>query len=161
MNSQFRPLFNHFFRRFFDRSTSEDSQPLSGIAQLLAGLSIPGLMISFFMMSDHPPGVTMFVTPAFSDTARVWLRMGDRYVFVSFAMIAMGILMALKWDSLFPDRQDYMVLTSLPISRKKWFAAKGLALCAFLGLFAIAINFFSMFIVPPLILGQNHATKLA
>src|SRR5215467_2218511 len=116
MNSQFRSLFNHFFKLFFDRGSSEDSQRWSSIAQLLAALSVPGLMISFFMMSDHPPGITMFVTPAFSDSERMWLRMGDRYVFVSYAMIAMGILMALKWDSLFPDRQDYMVLTSLPIS---------------------------------------------
>src|SRR5262249_51813911 len=79
----------------------------------------------------------------------------------SFAMIAMGLLMAFKWDSLFPDRRDYLALTSLPISMKRWFAAKILALCAFLALFVVAVNVFSLLIVPHLIAGQTHAQGLA
>src|SRR5215468_3688119 len=132
MRPQFATLFRHFFARLFD---SESSSPNSDgglrIVQLLALLSVPGLMISFFMMSDHPPGLTLFVTPAFSDVERLWLRIGDHYVFVAYGITVMGLLMAFKWDSLFPDRRDYLTLGPLPISMKRWFAAKIVALGAF------------------------------
>src|SRR5262249_30478587 len=41
------------------------------------------------------------------------------------------------------------------ISMKRWFAAKIVALGAFLGLFVLAISFFSLVIVPPLLFGQS------
>jgi predicted permease len=160
MGTQFRTLFRHFFERFFDTDSVADSDGRIRIIQLLAMLSVPGLMLSFFMKSDHPPGLTLFVTPAFSEIERIWLRVGDRYIFISYAMIAMGLLMAFKWDSLFPDRRDYLALTPLPISMRRWFAAKVLALCAFLALFVAAINAFSLLIVPTLIAEQAHAHSL-
>jgi predicted permease len=161
MGPQFRTLFGHFFERFFDTDSAADSDGRIRIIQLLAMLSVPGLMLSFFMKSDHPPGPTLFVTPAFSEIERVWLRVGDRYIFVSYAMIAMGLLMAFKWDSLFPDRRDYLALTPLPISMRRWFGAKVFALCAFLALFVAANNAFSLLIVPQLIAEQTHAQSLS
>jgi hypothetical protein len=63
-------------------------------------------------------------------------------------MVVMGLVMTLKWDSLFPDRRDYLILSPLPISQRRMFAAKVCALVAFLLLFSVAINFFSMITVP-------------
>jgi hypothetical protein len=161
MGTQFRTLFQHFFERFFNTDSAAESDGRIRIIQFLAMLSVPGLMLSFFMKSDHPPGVTLFVTPAFSEIERIWLRVEDRYICVSYAMIAMVLLMAFKWDSLFPDRRDYLALTPLPISMRRWFAAKVLALCAFLALFVAAINVFSLLIVPQLIAEQVHAHSLS
>jgi macrolide transport system ATP-binding/permease protein len=159
MNSQFFTLVKHFFGRFFDvDSTSPDADSRARVIQFLALLSVPGLMISFFMMGDHP-AVSMFGRGASSQVERLWLRLGDRYVFVAYAMIAMGLLMAFKWDSLFPDRRDYLILTSLPISLKRWFAAKVVALFSFLGLFIIAINIFSLLLVPPLVRQQSNVAS--
>src|SRR5262245_17498933 len=110
MNRQFRVLVKHFFGRFFDvDSTSPDADSRTRVIQLLGLLCVPGLMISFFMMGDHPAGATI-VRAAVSHTDRLWLRVGDRYVFVAYGMVAMGLLMAFKWDSLFPDRRDYVIL---------------------------------------------------
>src|SRR5262245_25891785 len=149
MNAQFRSLVGHFFTRFFDvESNTADIDARTRVIQLLALLGVPGLMLSFFMMSDHPAG-SMFVRGAFSEAERMWLRIGDRYVFVAYAMVAMGLLMTFKWDALFPDRKDYLILTSLPIRTRRWFSAKVLALFAFLFLFVVAINCFSLLLVPP------------
>src|SRR5687767_14183312 len=116
MRGQFRTLVSHFFGRFFDvESSSADVDSRARVIQYLALLAVPGLMISFFMLGDHP-AVSMWTRGASSVSERLWLRVGDRYVFVAYAMVAMGLLMTFKWDSLFPDRRDYQILTSLPIS---------------------------------------------
>ena len=66
MTSQFFTLVKHFFSCFFDvDSTSTDVDSSARVIQFLAVLSIPGLMISFFMMGDHP-AVSMFMRGAFS-----------------------------------------------------------------------------------------------
>ena len=131
MNAQFRTLVAHFFRRCFDvDSTLTDADGRTRIIQWLVLLSIPGLMVPFFMG-------------------------GGRYVFVTYSMTATGLLMAFKWDSLFPDSRDYQILMSLPISLRQWFLAKVLALAAFLALFVIAINFFPTVMIPPAVGSQS------
>jgi predicted permease len=150
MNSEFRTLVLHFFKRFFDtESRSSDSDAYTGIVQLLALLVMPGLVLSYFMMTDPP---------AARDTvARLWGRVGDRYVFICYSMVVMGLLMTFKWDSLFPDRRDYLILSPLPISTRKMFAAKVAALAAFLMLFVVAVNFFSLLIAPAVYPNPTHS----
>src|SRR5258705_8182791 len=100
MNKEFRTLVAHFFGRFFDKdSRAAESDAFTGIVQILALLAMPGLVLSFFLMTDHPF--------ARGDLARQWARVGDRYVFICYSMVVMGLIMTLKWDSLFPDRRDY------------------------------------------------------
>jgi hypothetical protein len=127
--------------------------PYGRVLQLLAILTVPGLLISFFLIPDHPAG-SLIMAGAETEAERVWLRVGDRYVFVAYAMTVMGLLMAFKWDSLFPDRRDYLILTALPITSGRWFAAKMAALSAFLSLFVIAINLFSLLIIPAVMAGH-------
>src|SRR5689334_21362612 len=71
-------------------------------------------------------------------------------------MVVMGLVMTLKWDSLFPDRRDYLILSSLPISIRRMFAAKVCALIAYLLLFAIAVNIGSIFSAPFVYSGPAH-----
>ena len=159
MSRQFRTLVAHFFGRFFDvDSTSTDVDTRARVIQFLALLTVPGLMISFFMLADHPAN-SVWVRAASSQADRLWLRVGDRYVFVAYAMVVMGLLMTFKWDSLFPDRRDYLILTSLPISYRRWFAAKLLALGAFLSLFIVAINVFSLLLVPRQVAEQSNVNS--
>ena len=86
-------------------------------------LAVPGLMLTF------------------------WMRISP-YFFVSYSMIVMGFVMVFKWDSLFPDRRDYLNLASLPIRYRDLFLAKITALCLFLALFALSSNFFATLMVP-------------
>ena len=133
MNQEFRTLVVHFFNRFFDRdSRVQESDSYTGIVQLLGLLLVPGLVLSFYLITGNP------FAP--SEQARQWARVGDRYVFICYSMVVMGLVMTLKWDSLFPDRRDYLILSSLPISIRRMFAAKVCALIAYLLLFAIAVN---------------------
>jgi hypothetical protein len=74
-------------------------------------------------------------------------------------MVVMGFVMTFKWDSLFPDRRDYLILTPLPISLKEFFAAKVMSLCGFLVLFIVAINAFSCLLVPYVYVVRNNAWR--
>jgi hypothetical protein len=149
MNERFKTLARHFFSRFFDKeSLSADADERANVVQIVAMLAVPGAIVSLFMIADHPL--------IRSELTRLWLRAGDRYVFVSYAMVVMGFVMTFKWDSLFPDRRDYLILTPLPISLGEFFAAKVLALCAFLLSFVVAINIFSCVIVPYVYLVRDN-----
>src|SRR5215470_13337788 len=141
MNERSKALVRHFFSRFFDRdSISAGADAHANVVQIVAMLALPGAIVSLFTIADHPL--------IRSEVARLWLRAGDRYVFVCYSMVVMGFVMTFKWDSLFPDRRDYLILTPLPISLREFFVAKVASLCGFLGLFVVAINFFSCLMIP-------------
>jgi hypothetical protein len=141
MNERFKTLARHFFSRFFDKeSISQNGDERANVVQIVAMLAVPGAFVSLMTIADHPT--------VRSEITRFWLRAGDRYVFVCYSMVVMGFVMTFKWDSLFPDRRDYLILTPLPITLREFFAAKVSALCSFLALFIVAINLFSCVIVP-------------
>jgi hypothetical protein len=141
MNERFKTLVRHFFSRFFDKdSMSPNAEAHASVVQIVALLALPGAIVSLFTIADHPL--------IRSEIIRLWLRAGDRYVFVCYSMVVMGFVMTFKWDSLFPDRRDYLILTPLPISLREFFVAKVISLCAFLLLFIVAINFFSCLFIP-------------
>jgi hypothetical protein len=119
-----RFLTRHFFDRFFDKdSTSHGSDPKTSVIQTASMLAVPGLMFTF------------------------WLRFSP-YFFVSYSMIVVGFVMIFKWDSLFPDRRDYLILGSLPIRYRDLFVAKVKALSLFIAIFALSANFFATLMVP-------------
>jgi hypothetical protein len=147
---QFHSLVKHFFGRFFDKdSISPGGDEHANVVQIIAMLALPGAIVSLFLLVDHPL--------IRSEVTRMWLRAGDRYTFVCYSMVVMGFVMTFKWDSLFPDRRDYLILTPLPISLRQFFLAKVVALCGFLLLFVVAINFFSCLIVPYVYLLRDNA----
>jgi hypothetical protein len=132
----FRTLVVHFFQRFFDTDMpSEESVPRTKFIQLLALTSVVTPWLLFFMIRGEQR-----IQLATGGIDFVWMRLGVHFTFVCYAMAVMGLVMTFKWDSLFPDRRDYLILTPLPISPKRLFAARTVALGLFLGLFVIAIN---------------------
>jgi hypothetical protein len=132
----FRTLVVHFFHRLFDTDTpSEESVPRTRLIQLLALITVLTPMLMFFMIRGEQK--VQFATGSFD---LVWARIGIHYTFVCYAMAVMGLVMTFKWESLFPDRRDYLILAPLPISPQRLFAARTLALGIFLLLFAVAVN---------------------
>jgi hypothetical protein len=85
-----------------------------------------------------------------------WLLVSDYYFFVLYSMVAMGFVMVFEWDSLFPDRRDYIVLTPLPISGPAIFWSKLAALVVFLTVFVVDANFFGV-VLSPLVSTPNGA----
>jgi hypothetical protein len=61
-------------------------------------------------------------------------------LFVTFAIVAVGVIAAFEWDSLAFDRRDGMILGPLPLSGRTIVAAKLAALGALLFIAASGIN---------------------
>ncbi len=153
MSERFKVLIRHFFGRFFDKeSISAEGDEHANVVQIVAMLALPGAIVSLFTLVDHPL--------VRSELTRLWLRSGDRYVFVVYSMVVMGFVMTFKWDSIFPDRRDYLILTPLPISLREFFAAKVVSLSTFLLLFVVAINFFACIIVPYVYLLRDNKLEV-
>jgi hypothetical protein len=130
----FGDLVRHFFGRFFDaESLSPQGDPAINVTQTLGILAVPS---AFFVLLFRPLTLTG------------WSLVAVRYMFVSYSMIVMGLLMVFEWDALFPDRRDYQILTPLPIRLSTLFAAKAAALGIFLAVFLVDINFFGVLFWP-------------
>ena len=130
----FATLVRHFFSRFFDtESLSPQGEPEAGVIQTLGILAAPG---AFFVLVFRPLSLAG------------WSLVAVRYMFVSFSMTVMGLLMVFEWDALFPDRRDYQVLIPQPVRLSAVFLAKVSALGIFLGIFLLDVNFFSVLMWP-------------
>lgn len=139
LDESFSALAIHFFLRFFDGdSSSDETEPRTRLIQMLSLITVGGPMLLFFIAAG-PRLPFEFKVEDFR-----WLTMGFHYLFVCYGMAVMGLVMTYKWDYLFPDRRDYLILTSLPISAKRFFAAKAFAVCVFLLLFVVATNIVSI-----------------
>jgi hypothetical protein len=134
-----RDAFRHLFREFF--------------AQLFASESA---------MSDHQVKVAMIGILAFLITPSLFLpvRLAERFelaslrfplmvdpltrvnatMFVTFAVVAVGLIAAFEWDALAFDRRDAMVLGPLPVPGRTIVTAKLAALGALLFLASSGIN---------------------
>ena len=105
-------LARHFFDRFFDREAlSPGGEPETNVVQLMGFLAVPS---AFFIILCQPMVMVR------------WQLVAVRNFFVSFSMIVMGFVMVFEWDTLFPDRRDYQILTPLPtpaeddFRRRRW-----------------------------------------
>ena len=129
-------LARHFFDRFLDREAlSPGGEPETNIVQLLGFLAVPS---AFFIILCQPMVMVR------------WQLVAVRNFFVSFSMIVMGFVMVFEWDTLFPDRRDYQILTPLPLPLRTIFVAKVAALAFFLGIFLLDMNFFGVLMWPSL-----------
>lgn len=117
-----RTLFRHFF-------TGLDAN----VTQTLGLLAAPG---AFFVILSMP---LRFIG---------WDLVFGRFLFLSLSMILMAIVVVVKWDALFPDRTDYLVLTPLPIRLPILALAKAAALVVLLSIFLADANFFTTLLWP-------------
>jgi hypothetical protein len=133
---QSRILTRHFFRRFFDNDTlSIEGETETTVIRALSFCAVPGLMFAFWLLPSYP-GRSLWTTEA------------DRYFFVLFSFVAMGVVATFEWEMLFPDRTDFLILLPLPLQAHELFYAKARALLTFLGLFLVASNLFSSVLFP-------------
>jgi hypothetical protein len=94
--------------------------------------------------------LAFFLMPAYAAIPKrpYWARVGDHYFFVLYSFVVMGSITVFEWDLLFPDLLDVYVLTTLPISNRRLFLARILALAAFLGLFLVGANILATLFLP-------------
>jgi hypothetical protein len=135
-DESFGALVAHFIFRFFDTdSPSEESVPRNRLIQSLALLFVATPLLMVFVVRGEQ---SIHMQLGTFDAA--WWWTGIHFTLVCFEMSVMGLVMTLKWDSLFPDRRDYLILTPLPVSTKRMFLAKVVAVGIILLLFATAAN---------------------
>jgi hypothetical protein len=84
----------------------------------------------------------------------------DEYFFIAVSMVVTGAVVILKWDRLFPDRQDYHNLAPLPLSTSRIFLANLLALFVLAALFAVAANLASLVLFPFAVTSQSDFSAL-
>src|ERR1017187_937344 len=88
-----------------------------------------------------------------------WPQVADHYFYVMYAFILMGAATVYEWDLLFPDLLDVFVLSVLPISSRRLFFARVLALAIFLALVLLGTSILGTLFFP-MITDQPHAGRL-
>ncbi|HEY9126917.1 MAG TPA: hypothetical protein VIM62_07305, partial [Acidobacteriaceae bacterium] len=129
-------LYQHFFRRFFDNDTiSTEGETETTVVRALCAVAVPPLMAAFWLYPHY----------AHFPPRSIWAAASDRYFFVLYSFIVMGLVATVEWEMLFPDRADFQILLPLGLRERELFWAKGKALLKFLGMFLIAANLFPTF----------------
>jgi hypothetical protein len=147
-------LAKHFFDRFFDLElVLPNAESRLGIAYVLPVLTVPGLLVSFWMMQKYSYLGLLGGRIPESET------LADKCFFVALSMFIMGFISVLEWDLLFPDRKDFLILTPLPIRIRTMFTTKLAALLALLCLFTTAIKCFPT-VLYPLVIMANKGSLL-
>ena len=132
-------LLRHFLRRFFDSdmitSPGEMMPVLIGILPVffqwfLLLIIISPLKHKYAYLSKLPlPGPYLEAVRA----DELWL--------ITLMMSAIGLLTAVKWQTLFPDLRDYRALGTLPLRPQQIFGAKLTALLLIATAAVITVNF--------------------
>ncbi len=141
----FHRLIHHFVTRIF-YGAGEGDELQFGIPALLGLLSTPAAFGAISLLNKYST-LLLYLThrPAF-DVYRA--SVPDEYFFIVYSMVITGGVVVLKWDRLFPDKQDYDNLAILPISTRRIFSSSLFALLFLTALFAIDINWAACFIFP-------------
>lgn len=142
-------LVRHFFVRLFD---SDLIRSRGQLAVFAVGVLIALLMASAFLPLQLIRKYTDLVYLSTGEVNALVIT-GDRLFFLCIGMVLAGFLGAFQWQSLFPERQDYLILGPLPVRARDIFAGKFISLILFVTLFALAWCLPSSFFLP---LVQNN-----
>ena len=150
----FRILFREFFAQLFiSESSVSDHQVKVAMIGVLTFLIMPGFFIPvrlidrFELAAVHFP---ILVSPLTRLMATV---------FVTFAIVAVGVVATFEWDALTFERRDAMVLGPLPVSARTIVAAKLAALGALLLIAASGINLLTA--LPFSLIATSHQPIMA
>jgi hypothetical protein len=129
-------LTTHFFRRFFDNDVLDsDGETVTTVVRAASVVAAPGLILAFFLQNSYPQRST-------------WGRIEDQYFFVLYSFVAMAGVAIFEWETLFPDRLDFLVLGPSPLRPRQMLLAKAAALASFLAFFLVAANGFGVVMLP-------------
>ena len=111
LTGQLDALARAFFVRFFESEITTGTDDLKQFFfWLLAALAIPGLFIPWMMAFDWQL-LALIEGP---EMVRIASR-AEKTFYLGFSMIAAGMLDAIAWSRLLPDRRDTLILGALPV----------------------------------------------
>jgi len=132
---RFGVLFREFVAQFFaSESATSDHQVRQAVIGVLAFLLTPGVVIPMQMSAAFE-----FAAIRFPAMLEPLVRL-IATIFITYAIVSMGVIAAFTWDALGFDRRDAMVLGPTPVSGATVVAAKLAALAALLLAGALTVN---------------------
>jgi len=137
LDEPFVRLIHHYVVRIFHGAGEGDDLQFS-IPALLGILSIPSAFGALLLLDKYSTLKHWLMGIRDFDVYRASLP--DEYFFIVYSMVVTGAVILLKWDRLFPDRQDHDNLAVLPISGRRNFIASLAALLFLAALFAFVVN---------------------
>jgi len=115
---------------------------------------VPGIFISVSLARKYA-----FLLAHFPLSVHQEATLEDKFFFLFFSMLVIAFVAVLNWDTLFPTRKDYNILTPLPVRMRTLLACKGLALVLLLLLFTLTVNVIPT-VLFPLIVNSNMGSLL-
>jgi hypothetical protein len=140
--SQFEVLVRHILSRFFNNELLSSEDETKRVMQIACAIALPTLIVSLFLYPAYhafPPAPT---------PRPFWSQAGDHYFYVMYSFLVMGAATVYEWDLLFPDILDIFVLSVLPISNRRLFFARVLALAIFLCLVQFGTSILGTLFLP-------------
>jgi hypothetical protein len=136
---QFRVLYRAFLLRVVDLELmSASGDPARLLGQFATIFSSVSLLFAL-------PGILYLAGRERLQSSEAWTA---EHFFIATTLTVVGVIMALNWDSAFPDRRDLLVLGPLPVRASTLFLAKISALIAAPGLVILGLNIFSGLVWP-------------
>lgn len=144
---EFRILYRQFLPRVIDLELlsvhADVPRFLGQFASVLVFISLIGAVGLLFVADNLTPNTYLpFV-------------LGKEQSLISNTMLLVGLIAVVGWDSAFPDRQDVLVLSPLPIPPRTILSAKIAASASILGIAVFTLNF-ATGVAWPIFLGSHH-----
>jgi hypothetical protein len=138
-------------RLFVDRVFHGSGESADGGLDLSMGLilsllALPGGFYSVFLLEKYSTLLQWMHGRHYFDPLVAALP--DEYFFIVLSMTVTGVVAVWRWDSIFPDRRDYLNLVHLPISMRKIFLANMTAILFLTVVLALDVNAVSAFLFP-------------
>jgi hypothetical protein len=144
-----------FTARVFRGGGDADTEGLDlGVGLVLTMLAMPGGFVSLFLLNKY--GTFLQWLRGNTDVDPLLIALPDEYFFIVLSMTVTGAVAVWRWETIFPDRRDYMNLIPLPISTRTIFFANLVAVLFLVALIAFDVNAVSC-ILFPLVVGATQS----
>jgi hypothetical protein len=146
-----------FLARMFQGGGEPGSEELelgTGVVAVL--LAMPGAIASLLMFEKYGSLFHWIMGMRHFDPFQA--AMPDEYFFIVLSVTVSGAAALWRWDSIFPDRRDYINLVPLPISMSSIFMANLCAILVVSATFTIVVNAASLFLFPAAVMGGEAST---
>lgn len=138
----FEVLVRHLLHRFLNHELLATENEARRVLQIAYAMTLPTLIVSLFLFVPYHAVAPMPHPRPF------WSQVGDHYFFVMYAAVLMGIVTVYEWDLLFPDLLDVYILSVLPLSNRRLFAARVLAVAIFLAVVLVGTSLLGIAFFP-------------
>lgn len=157
LQQPFAQLVRLFLFRAFHGNADESDDLDLGFGLVLALLALPGGFSAILLFEKY--ATFLQVMRGVREFDPLAAALPDEYFFIVLSMSVTGAVAVWKWDSIFPDRRDYMNLVPLPISMWKIFWANLIAMLILAIVLAVDVNAASAVLYPTVVSASQQTFR--